>query len=136
MLDENAEQQVEQQLFRLLSAIERIAPGRAPIWVPCITVTRGASGLEIAIDIPGVTRSDVNVVVDDRRITVFGHRTDPAWNERRVEACEVPVGTFMRTFELPAHVAKDDVVAELANGVLTIRIAQVREASSQIPIKS
>lgn len=136
-------QYVEKQLRHLLSAMERIAPAREaasnPTWMPRAIVSADRVALEIALDVPGVSRDDVQILLEDRVLTVRGQREiAPAVREdRRIDACEVPLGTFMRSFELPVHVAPENVIAHLAGGVLTIRIASTtRTESSQIPIRS
>jgi HSP20 family protein len=134
-------QHVEKQLRQLLSAMDRfgVREPTAPAWIPRAIVTADRVALEIALDVPGVSRDDVQIVLEDRVLTITGQReVAPAVREdRRIETCELALGTFTRAFELPVHVAPENVIAHLAGGVLTIRIAaSARNESSQIPIRS
>lgn len=132
---------VEERLRILLTAMERLA-GQAvppPMWMPRAIVTRDKASLEIAIDLPGVLREQVQILIEGQVVTVMGRRdvAPVSQEERRMEACEVPLGAFARSFQLGVPVAPDDVVAQLASGVLTIHIVTGKRAeTSQIPIKS
>jgi HSP20 family protein len=130
---------VEDQLRRLMEAVQRATPvTQGPTWMPQVTAWREADALEIALDVAGVTREQLEVRLDDRTLIVQGHRSPP-WRTAepsQVEACETPVGTFTRAFPIGASVQPEHISARLDAGVLRIRVTRAtRSEPSQIPIK-
>ncbi len=132
---------VEEQLGRLVSAVEhRLAPGASPtpIWQPRAIVWQDELAYELAIDVPGVTREQLELRLDGHVLVVRGQR-QPPWGERELtaapDACEAPLGSFVRTFALPERVEPGRISARLENGVLRIMIARGATAEpSQIAI--
>jgi HSP20 family protein len=130
---------VDDQLDRLAALLERTAASTTEVaraWQPRACAWREDDALVLAIDVPGVTREELEVRLDDRVLVVRGRRTPP-WRDRRVEACESPVGMFVRAFPLPMRVEAEHVIARLEAGVLHVRIAPTLVAEpSQIPIRT
>lgn len=131
---------VQEQLGRMVSVAEQLfaTPLPQPAWTPHALAWRDDGGLSIAIDVPGVTRDQLQIRVDGGNITVSGHRRPP-WptTPQSVDGCDAPLGMFTRSFWLGAQIAPEQVAARLADGVLTIRItANERGEASQIPIRS
>jgi HSP20 family protein len=126
---------VEAQLDRLAAAIERQAPASGPntpstAWTPRACTWHGESHLEIVLEVPGVTRADLEIGVEDRTLVVRGRRPTP-WGARTTQVTtEMPVGAFMRTFVLPVRVEPQDVAARLADGLLAIRIQRNPQAET------
>jgi HSP20 family protein len=134
---------VEDQLRRLMEAVQRATPAAAPVtqqqtWMPQVTAWREGDVLEIALDVAGVPREQIDVRLDDRTLIVQGHRSPP-WRTAeppQVEACEMSFGTFTRAFTLGASVSPEHISARLDAGVLRVRVTRAtRTEPSQIPIK-
>jgi len=78
---------------------------------------------EIAMELPGVERDDIDISLDDGVLTVKGEKR----SEREEEGegyffSEREYGRFQRTFRLPGDVMDDKVSADFSNGVLKIRV--------------
>lgn len=139
---------VEEQLRKLMEAVQQVAPtvmpnaaafaGPTPAWIPRVTAWQEGGALELAIEVPGVTREQLEIRLDDRTLTIQGQRVAP-WRTSEsaaVEVCEMPSGTFTRSFTLGASVQPEQITARLESGVLRISVARVTRAEpSQIPIK-
>lgn len=129
---------VEEQLGRLMSLVEQIAPRATTemvMWRPLAWLAREESGgVAIAIDVPGVAASDVQIRVTPNAIVVSGRRARP----QGVACSEMLFGAFSRTFPLNARVASEQVSARLQDGVLTICVygEGERAGDSEIPIMS
>lgn len=130
---------VQEQLGRVVAAAERLVPrsaASAATWIPNATVWTEEADLVLAVDVPGVSRENVEVRVEPRALTVTGRRHAP-WSQypRSIAGCDAPLGTFSRTFAIATHAAADRVSARLDDGVLTIRIHSTTQAPpSQISI--
>jgi HSP20 family protein len=117
---------VQEQLDRMLSAVDWLAPRpapSAPAWIPHAVAWVHETDLVCAIDVPGVVARDLQVRVEPGAIVVTGQRRPPwAQPPRNVAACDVPLGPFLRSFALANPIAPEQVSARLDDGVLTIRI--------------
>ncbi len=89
--------------------------------LPCDLVETD-DAFHITIDVPGVGVDDVAVSVLGQRATVRATRR--AWIPDGLNPVQVEqtVGAVSRTIELPAPVEEGAVRAQMAAGVLTIRI--------------
>jgi HSP20 family protein len=126
---------VEAQLDRLAAAIERQVPASGPsapttAWTPRACMWSGENHLEIVVEVPGITRADLEIGVEDRALIVRGRRPTP-WGARTTQiSSELPVGAFERTFVLPIRVEPQDVAARLQDGLLAIRIQRSPQADT------
>jgi HSP20 family protein len=132
---------VEEQLGRLLAAVEtRFTPGAAPspVWQPRTIAWQDELAYELAIDVPGVAREQIELRLEGPMLVVRGQR-QPPWGDRDLpgvpDACEAPLGVFTRAFPLPERVEPARISARLEAGVLRIMIARGATAEpSQIAI--
>jgi len=74
------------------------------------------------LDLPGVSRDQVEVSVQDNVLTVSGRRPPPVGNGHRPRVSEQPFGLFRRLIQLPAGLRTGELGAHLKEGVLEIRI--------------
>lgn len=88
-------------------------------------------------DLPGVTRDQIKIDVDDNRLTVSGERKEEKKEEgKKQHVSETYYGSFMRSFTLPTPINPEKVQATFENGVLTIALAKSEASKSrQITIK-
>jgi HSP20 family protein len=101
--------------------------GRGPRALPMEAFRRG-DGFLIALDVPGVDPSDVDVSVERNVVTVRAHR-EPLHNQGdELIVDERPAGDFSRQFFLGENLDAGKLTAEFSNGVLLLRIP-VAEAS-------
>jgi HSP20 family protein len=100
--------------------LDRFAPGTAD-WRPSVDLYETPTEYVMTAELPGLTSRDIDIGLDDGRLTVSGARRE------RQEACgqyqqvERGHGSFRRTFHLPAPIEPDGVTADMRDGVLTIR---------------
>ena len=79
-------------------------------------------------DLPGVKDDDLEISVDESRLTVSGRREmEQADENDRYYAFERAYGSFTRTFTLPSGIDPDKVTADLKDGVLMIEIPKAPE---------
>jgi HSP20 family molecular chaperone IbpA len=128
---------IEDQLGRLIAALDLKLNPAAPSWQPRAFAWRDDLALELAIDIPGVPRETLELRLDGQMLAVEGHRPPPwpAGQPWPPEAAEAPWGRFVRVFTLRERVEPSHVSARLEGGVLHVRISRSAPAeASQIPI--
>lgn len=129
---------VQEQLGRMVSAIDGVVPRRAPAWTPSAVAWGQDEDLLIAVDVPGVSRDHLQIRVEASSIIVTGRRAMP-WSRlpKSILGCDAPLGAFARTFQLAARIDPKQLGTRLEDGVLTIRIyAKAQPEPPQIPISS
>lgn len=83
----------------------------------------------IHLDLPGLTKKDVSVSLEENRLTIVGERTAPEGIEAtRSERC---YGSFQRTFTLPNTASTKEVHASFRDGVLTVTVPKAETARSR-----
>jgi HSP20 family protein len=84
------------------------------------------SDVVITMEVPGVDVGDIDIEVNDGRLTITGERKD-RWEESRgkVFVREVRYGSFRRTFQLPEGVTADQIEADADKGLLRLRVKNV-----------
>ena len=94
-------------------------------WVPAINAYRCDKCVRICVDLAGVDRALIDLIVEPRRVLIRGTRELPEPKEaedRPVQllALEIDYGPFEREVPLPAEVEIDQAHAEQRNGLLWI----------------
>lgn len=117
-------QHVQEQLDRLLGmlgdTIGRENAGPVP-WNPPITAAETDSELIVRVDLPGVAREDVEVVVNGDEVTIRGRRREDHPADARLRLQETRQGPFARRLLVPPTLRAKDPNAQLKDGVLEIR---------------
>jgi HSP20 family protein len=120
---------VEEQVDRLLSMLSPSSP-EAPTfaWSPPVSVWENDREFVVSADLAGVSRNDVEVKVQDNRLTISGRRPAAFSNDHRLRASERPFGPFHRTVLLPPAVrgreAEVPIDARMRDGELEIRVVK------------
>jgi len=99
-------------------------------WVPPVDIfeTDGRD-LVIKVELPDVSREDVEVTVENNVLTLRGEKKMPAdVKEEQFRRVERRYGTFSRSFTLPSAVDATKVSADHKNGVLTVKLPFREEA--------
>ncbi len=93
---------------------------------PRIDVAEDEKHIFIEAEIPGVTKDDIKISLQDNIISINGEKkqTDEK-KEKNFYRCERVYGSFSRSFTLPAEVNPDKVKAKFENGILNIEIEKV-----------
>jgi HSP20 family protein len=107
------------------------------MWEPALDFSENPKEYVVRLEVPGMTRDDLDVNLDGNLLTISGKRElhrqekgeDFLWEEREE-------GRFMRTLRLPAAVQDAKIDANYAEGVLTVRLPKMEPvAKSKITIK-
>lgn len=117
------DQQVD-RLLKTLGATQQRAQGRAP-WVPTVSVWEGPEMVVICVDLPGVSRSSVEISGGPGVIEVAGERPRPTLDGVRTlvpKWQESAEGQFKRLIQLPQQAAVEELKAEMTEGVLELRM--------------
>jgi HSP20 family protein len=88
---------------------------------PPINIWLGENSVVVTAELPGVTRDDVNLSLQEDVLTLAGKR-EPKSQEQNVswQRRERAYGTFSRTVQLPFRIDPEKVQARFNNGILEI----------------
>jgi HSP20 family protein len=115
-------------LIALHEQIGQLVGTDAPGWTPPVDLYETASDYILTADLPGLSRDQINISVDDNKVVIRGERVGgpvdmPCEQFHRVERGH---GRFSRSFALPEAIDVADVSADLKDGILTVRIPKAR----------
>jgi HSP20 family protein len=110
---------------------------RACRWLPPLDVRRHVDKYVLLLDLPGMRREDISIDVDGHVLTISGRRSSSNGRDAVIERLERPSGPFVRRLNLPQTVDPERIVAEYADGVLTVHVPkQAGKQPTTIPIDS
>ncbi len=121
------------------------AADSAPVRRPAIDVSESDRGYVVTLDVPGVTREDVKVSIDGRRVSIVAEArvqaataeapaADAAKPTDRVILRERAFASFARSFTLQSEIDQSSSQAKLDNGVLTLTLVKRDPVSTQISV--
>jgi HSP20 family protein len=88
---------------------------------PSMDVVETQSGLEISVELPGLTADDVKMVVDGDTLTISGERPGEIQSvDRTHRSIERSYGEFSRSIHLPSSIDRTKISAVMKNGVLSV----------------
>jgi HSP20 family protein len=102
-------------------------------WMPAADVYEEAELYVVALDLPGVDRSALEIDIENNQLLIRGNRTSNGRAEHRNER---PRGKFARTFDLPPSIDQKRIEAEYKDGVLYVRIGKrIEQKAQRVEIK-
>jgi HSP20 family protein len=117
------------ELRRMQSEMNRLFSGFSPTTArdfPPINVWLGENSVAVAAELPGVSRDDVTINLQDDVLTLDGKR-EPTSQQENVnwQRRERTYGTFSRAVQLPFRVDPEKVQARFNNGILEIELERL-----------
>ncbi len=106
-------------------------------WQPAIDVYETGSDVVVLIELAGVKRDEIEVIVDNNILTIRGYRKDSKQGIKRTYSqMEILWGSFQREIPLPANVNTNQVKAFYENGFLEVILPRLnKEKAHHIDIK-
>jgi HSP20 family protein len=104
---------------------ERLASPHPDAWTPPIDVYETADRYVVAAEVPGMAREEIEIAIEDSRLTIRGRRRDRTATSGAVvhfHQVERGHGPFARTFEFASTIDASAVSAELSHGILTVTL--------------
>lgn len=96
-------------------------------WYPAADVYDQEGEYLIAVDLPGVSRSELELDLNDDKLVIRGTRK----LDDESTAAQRPQGRFLRTFTVPANVKHQEIEAEYKDGVLEVKLPKRKEQEAQ-----
>ena len=106
----------------------------APGWTPPVDLYETADEYVLTAELPGLTRQQIDIHAEERRIIIRGARAAdpgrdiPCEQFHRVERGH---GRFSRAFALPETIAVEAITADLKDGILTVTIPKAQDRGTR-----
>jgi len=101
-------------------------------FAPAVDVHEDSEALVLRAELPGIKREDIDIQVDGNVLTLKGERKlEVEQKERRYHRVERSYGTFVRQFQLSSNVDSTQIDAQLADGVLTLKLPKKQEQKAR-----
>lgn len=91
------------------------------VLAPEVDVYENEHELLLVADLPGVSREDLHIEVDDEQLSIEAHRGETEADGREL-ACEFRLYDYRRRFTLPEGIDTEKISAQLAAGILTMHL--------------
>lgn len=118
---------LQERMSRLMNSVFGPFDGSSFGWSPLADVTEADDAYLIEIEVPGMKRDDISVEISGNELIVSGEYKE---RERKglIRSRTRRVGRFEYRTTLPTDIDADKVSADLADGVLTVRIPKSEAA--------
>jgi HSP20 family protein len=130
---------VQRQMQRLMEQMQKNFFNFCPseTWTPNVNLYESETAYVVCVDLAGVDKEKIEVVVADQKLTLRGTRLVPTPTDGdathahtgeshtprlRVHVMEIDHGQFCREVELPADVLHEEISAAHLNGLLWIEL--------------
>jgi HSP20 family protein len=98
-------------------------------WMPAVDVRESDDAYAFEVDVPGLTKEDIQVEVEADTLTIRGERKQEQTTARGAcKRTERRFGRFERAFQIGDGLDAEKIAARLDNGVLTVTLPKRDEA--------
>ncbi len=126
-------QRLRDRVGRLFSALQEAAEGDGPLasgtWSPPVDLCEREDEINLRIELPGVSAEQIKIGLTNSQLRVWGEKKRRI-PRRRITShlcSERSYGRFTRIVPLRWTINVHDATAELANGVLVVRLPKTQD---------
>ena len=127
LLESDLFQKLEQQL---MSAQPQSANLQKAERSPAADVQDGPEAYTIALDLPGVDKTTIDVKATDRTLVISAERQPGTPPPQAPLISEIRYGTWSRSFRFPAGIDRDQLQATYRDGLLSVRAPKAQRVST------
>jgi HSP20 family protein len=110
----------------LVSKEEKTVPAR--YFVPATDIHETDDALTVVMEVPGVQRENIEINVERDVIRIEAHIDPSKYDGLDPLYTEYNVGHFARGFSLSSKIDRQQISAQLEDGVLTLTLKKAKEA--------
>jgi HSP20 family protein len=93
---------------------------------PAATVLENADGYTLEVEMPGVSKENLEMWVENNELTILGRRSMPAVEGTLIHRESRPEN-FRRTFELDPSIDAEKISAKIEQGVVTLTLPKAEQ---------
>ena len=126
---------LQDEMTRLFTGVNPVT-GREDMvnsgWSPRVDIFENKENLIIEAELPGMSRDDFELSIENNVITLSGERRFEKRSEGdNYHRLERTYGSFNRSFTLPQTVTAEGAKAEFNNGILTVNLPKREETKAR-----
>jgi len=100
---------------------------------PQVDIAEGPKAYTITVEVPGVEEKDVALTLSEGTLTIHGEkRYEQESQDKQYHRVERSYGSFQRVISLPTDTDENEVKATFKNGVLTVTVGKMAQATSHV----
>ena len=122
---ENQELQVREKR-EVDTSREATKPTRA--FVPSADIYESENTLTVVLEMPGVSKENVDVNVEDGVLTVEGRIEFSKYEQLQPVYSEYNVGPYRRSFQISNQIDHSKIAAQMRDGIMTLELPKVETA--------
>lgn len=106
-------------------------------WVPCVDLSEKQDEIMVAVELPGVVKKDINILLHSSRIEINGLKKESLPQGKiKYHRLEREYGTFRRHIFLPSIVIPERAKALMENGILYVVLKKYkRKRDKEVVVK-
>jgi len=108
---------------------------RLPVCQPTVDIQETADGLLMRVDLPGVVKESLELIIEDNILKIFGRTGSQIPAGAQPVHHEFHMGDFYRSFILSDEVDGEGIKAELEDGVLILRLPKRKTRQRRIELE-
>jgi len=126
-------QRLTERIGRLFAVLQEAAEAQLPAvagaWSPPVDLCETTNAIYVRIELPGVRAAQVKIGLNSSKLRISGEKKKRQTRQRIVShlCSERAYGSFERIVPLRWTIGVKDATAELANGLLVIRLPKIQE---------
>jgi len=128
------QREIDRMFGRFFPSLEQDdeSPSSQAVWAPRTDLVETDDSYRLQLDVPGMSKDELNINVKDNQLTVSGERKSERTEEsEEYVRVERSFGQFYRSFSLPRTVNANDIRASYDSGVLTISVPKSEEEKAR-----
>jgi HSP20 family molecular chaperone IbpA len=148
-LSKDFAEQVRDHIRRMLARLDEIrslaaSPGAHGVWMPPVDVCEMQDAILVRVELPGIPSDHVRISMLDNVLKVEGRKERPKDTGKLLSEAERPIrficlertfGTFAFSIPLKWPIDVEKISANLADGVLRIRLPKTSACGREIAIQ-
>ena len=100
----------------------------ARLFLPVADIYEAEHDLTIILEMPGVEKRNVDILVEDGVLNVEGRLDLTKYQGLQPLYTEYNIGNYARSFRLSSKIDQTKIAAEMKDGVLSLKLPKVEEA--------
>lgn len=125
----NQNENLLEELEQIISGSFDLSDRKISSNYPSVDILEEKKCYRLKADLPGLDRSDFEVILDQNVLTICGEKKQsPVTEKKYYRHLERSYGTFNRSFNLPANLNSDAMEAFYKDGVLDIIIPKIQHS--------
>lgn len=129
---------------RLFAALQEATVADDPLaseaWAPPVDLCETSDAIELCVELPGLTAEQIKIGATNTQLRIWGEKKRRVGRNKIIShlCSERSYGRFSRIVPLRWTVSVQDATAEVANGMLTVRLPKIadrRGVEFKIPVK-